>query len=377
MVDDKFLVMMATSFRGGITAVMDAYEHDGVFLRWNVRVVHSNLEGSMVQRLVAAASALLQLILLLLRGRVRLLHSHVSMGGSFWRKAVFSELARLFGVPVVLHLHGSGMEVFYNAQGGWGRKQIRRQLEKADRIVVLSESWRDFVCRVAPGAKIEVVVNYVRLPPASACCKPHDGLRILFLGLLGHRKGIYDLLPAFKRALVNVPGMRLLVGGNGEVAETLEAIREHGLADAVEMLGWVAGEAKEQQLSTADVFVLPSYNEGLPISLLEAMSYGVPVISTRVGGIPELVRDGIDGYLIEAGDQAALEDRLGRLASDAALRSRMGEAARHRVATVFSDAVVLPVLEAIFADICGVRPQPLETAAMSREPQPSAGEGNR
>lgn len=351
MVEGKLLVMMATSSRGGIAAVMDAYERDGVFRRWNVRVLHSNLEGGLAQRLIAAVGALLQLILLLLSGRVGLLHSHVSMGGSFWRKAVFSELARLFRVPVILHLHGSGMEIFYNAQGAVGRNLIRYQLEKADRVVVLSESWRDFVLRVAPGARVEIVVNYVTLPPASVCGKPHAGLRVLFLGLLGHRKGIYDLLPAFKRALMKTPGMRLLIGGNGEVTETLEAIHEYGLTDAVEMLGWVAGDAKETQLSIADVFVLPSYNEGLPISLLEAMSYGVPVISTRVGGIPELIRNGVDEYLIEAGDQEALEDRLGRLAADVELRHQMGEAARERVATGFSDAVVLPILEEIFMDI--------------------------
>lgn len=361
MPQGRYLVMLNSAGRGGMRSVVDAYERDGVFQRWNVRVIYSHVEGGLLRRLAAAALALMKFAGLLLRNQVGLLHSHVAMGGSFWRKAVFSEVARLFGVPVILHLHGSDLEIFHDAQGALGKRQIRRQLERADRIVVLSESWREFVRRVAPRAKTEVVLNYVKLPSPSVCGKPHEGVRVLFLGILGRRKGIYDLLPAFKRSLLKTPDMRLLVGGNGEVPETMEAIQAQNLSAAVDMLGWVAGDAKERLLSMADIFVLPSYNEGLPISLLEAMAYGVPVISTRVGGIPELVRDEIDGFLIEAGDQRALEDCLDRLATNGELRRRMGEAARERVAARFSDAAVLPVLEAIYADICHMSHEPIRS----------------
>ena len=125
-------------------------------------------------------------------------------------------------------------------------------------------------------------------------------------------------------------------------------MRALGLAAQVEFLGWVAGEAKQAQLAQADVFVLPSYNEGLPVSLLEAMAYGVPVISTRVGGIPELVRDGIDGFLIEPGDRAALEDRLRRLAEDARLRQTMGDAARADIARRFDVARMVADTHAVY-----------------------------
>jgi glycosyltransferase involved in cell wall biosynthesis len=354
MTQQKLLVMLNSAGRGGMRSVVEAYERDGLIARWNVRVIHSHVEGSLPRRVGTAAVALLQFGSLLLRRRVGLLHCHVAMSGSFWRKAVFSELARLFRVPVLLHLHGSELEIFYDAQGALGRWWIRRQLERADRVLVLSESWRDFVNRVAPHAKSAVILNYVRLPPAQECGEPHLGVNILFLGILGRRKGIYDLLPVFKRVLPNVLEMHLWIGGNGEIAETTDAIAALGLSDSADLLGWIAGDDKNALLATADVFILPSYNEGLPISLLEAMSYGVPVISTRVGGIPELVRDGIDGYLIEPGDQAGLAQALARLATDGDLRRRMGHAARERVMAKFSDAAVLPLLEAIYADVCCV-----------------------
>jgi len=130
---------------------------------------------------------------------------------------------------------------------------------------------------------------------------------------------------------------------------------ELGLGDAVEILGWVGGYRKNELLAAADIFVLPSYNESLPISLLEAMSWGVPVISTTVGGIPELIRDGTDGFLIEAADVPALTRALAELADDADLRERMGSAGRSQVAESFSREAVLPRLEQLYADISGGR----------------------
>jgi glycosyltransferase involved in cell wall biosynthesis len=347
------LVMLSTAGRGGMRSVVDAYARDGLFTRWNVHVLYPHVEGHLLRRIWAAALALAPFTVMLFRGQVGLLHSHVATKGSFWRKAAFAELARWFRVPVVLHLHGGEMEVFYDAQPSLGKRQVRRQLEKANRVIVLSPYWRDFVATVAPGAKIETVVNYVRLPSHSECVMPHRGLRVVFLGVICDRKGIYDLLSAFKLGHETIPEMQLLMGGHGEVDEATAAVQALKLTESVVILGWVAGVAKDALLSTADIFVLPSYYEAMPISLLEAMSFGVPVISTRVGGIPELVRDEVDGFLVEAGDVSALGERLNRLAADPELRRRMGDAGRQRVATEFSDVAVLPRLESIYTELLG------------------------
>ncbi|HMM55699.1 MAG TPA: glycosyltransferase [Candidatus Desulfobacillus sp.] len=351
--DGKVLVMLNSAGRGGMRSVVEAWQRDGLFARWNVRLLHTHVEGSLARRLLAAARALLQFAGLLLRGRVALVHAHVAMGGSFWRKALFSALARRFGVPVILHLHGSDLEIFHDARDALGRRLVRRELELAQRVLVLSGSWRGFVARVAPRARALVLANYVALPPAQACGLPHEGVNLLFLGILGRRKGIYDLLPAFREALGQAGGMRLRIGGNGEEAQVAAAIAELGLGGAAELLGWVDEAAREALLATADVFVLPSWNEGLPMGLLEAMAHGVPVVSTRVGGIPELVREGVDGFLVEPGDRAALAERLLRLARDEGLRRRMGAAARQRVAERYCAAAVLPLLEGVYAEAAG------------------------
>lgn len=345
------VLMVCTAGRGGMLSVIEAYEADGLFERWGVRLFSPHDEGSLARRLWLAAAEILRFVVEICTHRVTLVHCHAAELGSFWRKSIFGLLARLRGIPVLFHLHGAEMKVFYDGQAAPVRALITWILERYTRVVVLSPSWADWVREVAPKARVFVLHNYVRLPEPARSRDGNGPVRILFLGIIGHRKGVYDLLPAFSRALAAQPGMKLLIGGNGEVDEARARATELGLGDAVEFLGWVGGERKDELLAEADIFVLPSYNEGLPISLLEAMSWGIPVVSTTVGGIPELIRDGTDGVLIEAGDVPALTDALTRLAGNPALRARMGRAGRAQVADAFSREAVLPRLEALYAEV--------------------------
>lgn len=349
------LVMLCTAGRGGMRSVVEAYRRDGLFDRHDVRLIETHDEGSLGRRLRMAASALASFMALLLRRQVDLVHVHMAMRGSFWRKSVFATLARWFGVPVVAHLHGSEMEVFYNGLGPFWQRQVVRQLEACARVLVLSDSWHAFVTRIAPRARVQVLPNYVKVPAEPAQGQGGAQVTVLFLGLVGRRKGVFDLLPAMARAVVDAPQLRLLLGGNGEVAQAQQQADELNLGKQVQFLGWVAGEQKEQLLRQADVYILPSHNEGLPMSVLEAMSYGLPVVTTRVGGIPELVTDGEDGLLVDAGDVAAIAAALVRLAQQPAERARLGAAARARVLAAYSDATVLPQLERVYAEVSAGR----------------------
>lgn len=345
------VLMVCTAGRGGMLSVIESYRVDGLFDRWGVRLFSPHDEGSLARRLWLAAVEILRFIVEILTHRVTLVHCHAAELGSFWRKSIFGLLARACGIPVLFHLHGAEMKDFYDGQAAPIRRLISWILERYSAVVVLSPSWADWVRSVAPRARVFVLHNYVRMPAVQGRRAGEGPIKVLFLGIIGHRKGVYDLLPAFAQALAARPGMKLLIGGNGEVDQARMRAAELGLGDAVEFLGWVGGDRKNELLAQADIFVLPSYNEGLPISLLEAMSWGVPVISTTVGGIPELIRDGTDGYLIEAGDVPALARRLTELAGDPDLRRRMGSAGREQVAESFSREAVLPRLEQLYADI--------------------------
>lgn len=344
------VVMICTAARGGMRSVVEGYSADGLFSRWNIVLLNSHVEGGLALRLATAARAYLRLISMLLKRQVSLVHCHAAMKGSFWRKSLFALAARMAGVPVLFHLHGSEMKTFVDKQPALLQGLIGWILEKQSMVVVLSESWLTYIKSIAPHANVMILPNYVDLPDLTN--KPIDendsNINVLFLGLIGTRKGVYDLLPAFKDALVQAPDLRLILGGNGEVDQARALASELKIEDRVVFAGWVSGEEKTKLLQRAQIYVLPSYNEGLPVSLLEAMSWQVPVISTRVGGIPEQVRTGIDGFLIHAGDRAALSSAIIKLAQDANLRLEMGGAARNQVENKFSKQVVLPKLESLY-----------------------------
>jgi glycosyltransferase involved in cell wall biosynthesis len=342
--------MICTAARGGMRSVVEGYLADGLFSRWNIVLLNSHVEGSLSLRLTTAFASFFKLVGLLLTRRVNLVHCHVAMKGSFWRKSLFALVSRLAGVPVVFHLHGSEMRPFVNSQPPFLQNLIGWILKKQSAVVVLSGSWRDYVKTISPNARVEVLPNYID-PPVLINDRRLDAganIQILFLGLVGNRKGIFDLLPAFKEARTNLPNLQLTIGGNGEVERAKMLANELGLSENVNFVGWVSGDDKRRLLEQAQVYVLPSYNEGLPVSIIEAMGYSLPVISTRVGGIPELIRDGTDGILINAGDQVALSEALTKLASNGTLRSRMGESARFRIEHCFSKEVVLPKLEELY-----------------------------
>jgi glycosyltransferase involved in cell wall biosynthesis len=347
----KVALMVCTQARGGMRSVVEAYERDGLFQRWRFKSLRTHLEGSALARITIALRAYIEMLCLLSMGRVSFMHVHAAMRGSFWRKSFFAATARRFGVPSILHLHGSEMKTFYESLSTSRKNAVKQSLEKAAAVVVLSESWREFVTKIAPQARITVISNYVSLPAISPRVLVTSEFKVLFLGILGQRKGIYDLLEIWSAVISAVPGARLLVGGNGEIELAKNRATSLGIASSVDFLGWIDGYRKIELLKSADTFVLPSYNEGLPMSLLEAMSWGMPVVTTRVGGIPELITNNHDGLLIDAGDKTALTNALIRLGTDTTYRVLIGNAGRVRIESNFSDVAILPQLEAVYTSV--------------------------
>lgn len=162
---------------------------------------------------------------------------------------------------------------------------------------------------------------------------------LLFVGRLAAIKGLPVLFEALGRLRARHPALRLVLIGDGPERRALEAqAAAAGLAQAVEFLGYRSQEAVADQLARADVFLLPSFAEGVPVVLMEALAASVPVVASRVAGVAELVDDGVSGYLAPPGDPYALADRIDALLSDPALRARFGEAGRRRVRQDFDSA---------------------------------------
>ncbi len=349
----KHIVMLGTSFHtmGGISAVVNEYRRAGLFERFPILYLPTHTDGSAVKKLRLCLSSWLRYMGLLLRGRIALIHVHIASDASFWRKTLFLGPAFLCRIPAIVHLHGAEFVRFYekdcNRAAQWC---VRHVFNRADSVVVLSTAWQRWVQGISGNARIVPINNPVQLPLASDF-NLRDPASILFLGRLGERKGTYDLLAAVSRLVGRHPGLKLLLGGDGDLARARKEIDKLGITANVELLGWVSGPSKAILLQRAAIYALPSYAEGLPMSVLEAMATGMPVVSTPVGGIPEVITDDLEGYLVPPGDVPALCTVLERLLSDESLRRRMGSAARSKADSTFSTRHVLPQLERLYREL--------------------------
>lgn len=351
------IVMIGTSMatRGGVASVVRVYEQQGLLQRHGVRYVATHCDGGKADKLRAAIAAWFTVMGLLLRGRIALLHVHSASGPSFWRKCGFMLPAFLFGVPVVLHMHGGGFVQFHQRASLPGQRAfIRWVFERCAVVVALSDQWRETLSGLFPCARVRTIVNPVAVPPAAASLTDPPPT-VLFLGALLREKGVMELAEAWAQVVQVVPGARLVVGGVGaQEAAFRQALQARGVADAVELPGWVQGEDKRRLLERAWLLALPSHAEALPMAVLEAMAAGVPVVASAVGGIPLAVRDGEDGLLVAPKDVPALADALTRLLQDDALRVAMGQRAREHVQQRFSAAVTLPQVAQLWDELLAV-----------------------
>lgn len=350
----KRIVMLGTSLntQGGISSVLLVYKAAGLLERHAIELIATHADGSPSRKIAVFLEGLRKYFKLLLLGRIAAVHVHMSSRASFWRKSLFLFPAFLSRTPTILHLHGSEFAVFYEHECGRIAKGfVRFVFNHVSRVVVLSDVWRHWVSGMCNNSHVLAIYNPVELPSTRALFEARDEQTLLFLGRLGERKGSYDLLRAVARISADFPDLRLLMGGDGEIDKVRKEAQRLGIADRVGLLGWVKGPDKTALLNRASVYILPSYNEGLPMGVLEAMAAGLPVISTTIGGIPEAVTDGVEGYLVKPGDIDALAAALRRVLSDSNLRRQMGEAAWLKIESVFSVDRIVPQIEALYREL--------------------------
>jgi glycosyltransferase involved in cell wall biosynthesis len=320
-----------TASRGGmatVTALMAAHPDE----RIDITVVPTYLDGSLAQRLWVGIGGMLRASGLLRRGRVDVLHVHLAHGGSVIRKAVPLRAARQVGVPAVVHAHSYDFGGWFDRQPTRVQAVVRRMLV-ADQWVVLGTGHVDeYASRLGlvPG-RITVLHNAVRIPDTAVAQSGIERVHAVALGRLGVRKGSYDVIAAVGTLDETVrSGLRVTFAGDGEVEEVRAAVAAAGLQETIAVAGWLNSSARDELLSTANVFVLPSYDEGLPMALLEAMANGLVPVTTMVGSIGEAVSDGVNGLLVRPGQPDEIAAALTALATDECLRVRLAAAARSR-----------------------------------------------
>ncbi|CCE24406.1 putative Glycosyl transferase group 1 [Methylotuvimicrobium alcaliphilum 20Z] len=279
-------------------------------------------------------------------------HIHTCSGFTFFLDGVLVCLSKMLSVPVVIHIHGARFDQFLKNLNPFLLMIVRWIFARCSKIIVLSEYWESTLKKIIGNYQFRIVQNGVPIYSQLPERLDHTGkVDILFLGNLCQRKGVFDLVSAMEY----VDGAVLnLVGGEedvGVIQKISEQINASNLEDKISFHGPQYGEEKNRFIVKADIFVLPSYAEGLPISLLEAMAMGLPVIVTPVGSIPSVVRNNHEGIFVEAGDIEGIANAINKLVKDEALRLRMGSLARSRCEEQFGIEKTVAKLLSIYSEI--------------------------
>ena len=347
------MVVQNPMVKGGIAAVVNGYRGSQFEKDYNIIYVESYKDGCKLTKLFKGICGYIHFAKVLLLERPDLIHIHSSFGPSFYRKMPFIYMASWAKKPIINHIHGADFDDFYVNASEKKRALIKTVYNKCSVLIALSSEWKNHLSQIVPAVKIIIIENYsiLQKDALEQRLKRNCNYTVLFLGELGKRKGCYDIPAVLEQVVKEVPNVKFIIGGAGSETDELnikKLFQEKGVADSVVFSGWVRGKEKDRLLREADVFFLPSYNEGMPMSVLDAMGYGLPVVSTNVGGIPKIVHDGENGYCCEAGDVNAFSRGIITLLKEKALRERSGLNSFDIVEKKYSLKEHFQMLEAIY-----------------------------
>jgi glycosyltransferase involved in cell wall biosynthesis len=311
----------------------------------------------------------------LVRGRLggKLAGVHVNMAErlSLWRKSAIIVTCRALGVPAVLHLHAAQLHHYYRALPSPLQRLTRWVFSLPESVVVLGTAARRFVTEElgVPPQRVEVVINGVPEPVAAPHRRPSspDVRKVLFLGNLSERKGVSDLLRALARPGFDTAKLQVCLAGGGDVPAYKAMASILGVDGFVQFEGWCAQSRVAELLAQTDVLVLPSYDEGLPLVILEALAHGVAVVCTPVGEIPSALSDGVNACFVTPGDIDGIAAALQKLLREPETLERLGRNGRLLYEQEFSIARFFASVARIHQRHFGAAAEPTRAATLTEE----------
>lgn len=289
--------------KGGMSAVMKVYADN--FLPNHYMA--SNSPRGTVAGLVNCMLLMLYLPLARMAGR-KILHVNYASGKSWHRKKVILLFARLLGFKTVMHCHCNLVRL----SELHGVESVSRVLQTANLNIVLGCVNHDYAKSELHLTNCHTLNNPLEIDLSSHVPKSTKPT-FLFMGILDRKKGIFELIEAADILKNKGKDFQIFVCGSGmEEVHLKEIVADVGLNDCIYFPGWISGEKKTEMFTRSHVFVLPSYTEGMPMSIIESKGYGLPVISTTVGSIPQMVNEGETGFLVAPADAKALAEAMQR-----------------------------------------------------------------
>ena len=314
--------------------------------------------GRMVRFLVSPVS----LAMAILARGAAIVHFNTSLNfRAYWRDLAYIIVAKACGARVLYQVHGGALPQQFFRGNRVLTAFLRATLQLADAVVVLAQAELEAYRRFVPGQQVLTVPNAIDCGPYARVSRsrsdPAQPLKLAYVGRLIRSKGLYEVVQAMSIVRAHGIKARLVIAGSGPEESALPAYADKlGVASDVRFTGPIFGERKIGMLAESDAFVLATYREGLPYALLEAMAAGLPVITTRIGAIPDVVADGVHGLFVPDHDPEAIYRAIAELSANRDLLARMSAACRARVAAAYSMERLSDELYRLYSEMSAAKP---------------------
>lgn len=319
---------------GGMWTVAETYINDIYYNKTvNLKYIATSTSGSKIRRTVIMLIGYIKIIVTLMFGKIDIIHIHMAERGSTFRKGIVVYIGKAFRKKVIVQLHAGPFMDWYWGISRLKQRHIKKIFNKTDKLLVLGKYWEKQLSKIVNSDKIEILYNGSNCPqknPYNA-----DGKYILYLGLLKRTKGVYDLLDAIEYINDKIEkNILLYLCGTDEEGDIAKIISEKHLEKKVKMLGWINTEKRLELFKNTLICVLPSYSEALSMTVIESMCYGIPIVTTNISTMPELV--GKEIPLINPGDYKRMGVLIAELLSDREKRIKCSVGLHNRALDKFS-----------------------------------------
>ncbi len=339
--------------KGGMSTVIKEMSGDkNLTEAYQMDFYDSYIDGSKLKVMQYSLYAYLKFLISGKQKQYDIYHIHVASNGSTFRKMLYVKSIKKHHKKVILHIHGAEYMKFFENLSRKKQEKVIEFLQSCDAVIALSDDWKmkfekSFGLRNC--VAIENGIDMMRFQTAVSEGRDHPHT-FVSLGRLGHRKGTYDILDAVEIAVQKVPDLMVYLGGDGETEQVKELAAKKKIEDHVKIVGWADFDKKIELLKKSSVFLLPSYNEGLPMAILEAMACGKAIISTTVGAIPEVISEE-NGILITAGDVNALADAMIKMCTDPEYVEAISRHNMDKIAAQYDMRIMHRKIEALYQKV--------------------------
>lgn len=334
------------SVHGGISGVVNMYYDAGFDKEIQLRYIGTMKEGSKLKKLLVAFGAYLRFILLL--HKCDIVHVNVASDASFVRKEIFIRTAHKFGKKLVIHQHGGDFKNWYMSRSPKRQKEIRKTLDMGECLLALSPELSEFFGEILESQRIILFPNSIEIKEKNTE-KDYSSHEMLFLGRICNTKGIRELFEIMPDVVNKYPDTILYLGGIFEDPGLEDEAKR--LEPNVQFLGWLGSEEKEKYLQKCPIFILPTYFEGQPVSVIEAMAACSCIITCNVGGIPMMLDNNENGIMVEPQNAQMLRQAVLEILDDTERKKRLGQTAYDKAAHDYDISSSIKELLNIYGEI--------------------------